>query len=385
MDQTIEELISEAVSLLENNQIERAEIALRKVLKLFPDHHLAIGTMGDFYLQAGRPDLALPFLRRLKVMRPDDYLSHYLLGVAYGKMARFFLSTLELKRAYKLEPKNSEVIRQLGINLGLQGEIEEGRKFLNKAISLDPYSPEAYADLGASYMFNGEYEKAEEYIKKSLSLDSQYPVALQLLEDLKSNQKEMEKLSEINKAKRLEELRSQEFRRQRQIELMMYNLSQMEATAEDLAEIEIEFKEMGLSGQITAIKDPDSPEGRAATEYIERHKKIKNIDSQKLSPEEIRQNVNRLLDKKTSIEEQKDLILILAHQGAKEALDGLKEYAQNPPEELKFWAQMAVDECKSFLAGEILDEPVIQIRKIGEEDKEVNLMEKIKKILKKKQ
>ena len=379
----IEELIRQAVAFFEEGKIEQAEIAFRKILKQFPDHHLAIGCLGDFYIQVGRPDLALPFLRRLKAIKPDDYLSHFLLGVAYGKMARFFLANKELNEAHKLEPKNSEIIRQIGINLSLKGEIKEGRKFLNKAISLDPYSAEAYADLAASYMFNGEYEKAEEYIKKSLNLDPQYLTALQLLEDLKSNQQEIEKLSEIDKVKRLKELQSQEFRRQKQIELMMYNLSQMEAAAEDLAEIEIEFKEMGLSGQVTAVKDPNSPEGRAVTEYIERHKKIKNIDSQRLNPKEIKQNVRRLLDKKTCIEEQKDLILILAHQGSKEALDGLKKYAKNPHEELKFWAEMAVDECKSFLAGKILDKPVVQFRQIGEENKEINLIEKIKKFLKK--
>lgn len=380
MEEKIEELISRAVSLLENDQIERAEIEFRKILKLFPDHHLAIGTMGDFYLQVGRPDLALPFLRRLKAMKPNDYLSHFLLGVAYGKMARFFLAVEELKKAYELESNNPEIVRQLGIHLGIKGEIEEGRKLLRKAISPDPSLPEPYADLGASYMFNGEYEKAKEYLEKSLRLDSRCPIALQLFEDLKSNQTELEKLSEADKAKRLKELQSQEWRRQKQIDLMMDNLSQMKETEEDIAEVMLEFKEMGLSGQITMFHDPNTPEGRAAIEYVERHKKIKNIDTQKLTSKKIKEITNKLLDNKTGLEEKKDLILILAHQAESEALEGLKQYAKNLDRELKIWVQMAIDECKSFLAGKILDEPVIQIHKIGKEDKKFNLMEKIKKI-----
>jgi len=381
----IEKLIRQAVALFEEGQTERAEIAFRKILKQFPNHHLAIGCLADFYMQVERPDLALPLLRRLVVLRPNDYISHFLLGVAYSKMVRCSHSLEELKKALALRPNDPEIMRQMGITLGLKGELKEARKILSQVVDLHPGLVEAYADLAANYMFNCEYTKAEKYLEKAQEIDPEHPIVKQVLKDLKHNQIEFQKMSKSQQEKRIQEVQSEKYKKQMRIELMMYNLSQMEATAEDLAEIEVEFKEMGLSGQITAVKNPDSPEGRAATEYVEWHKKIKNIDTQKLSPEEIKQNVNKLLDKETPIKEQKDLILILAHQGSKEALDGLKEYAKNPPEELKFWAKMAVDECKSFLAKDILEEPVIHFSNLSETEEdggeEDELDKEIKNIL----
>lgn len=381
MSQTIEELITQAVSLLEAGLVERAEIEFRKILKLFPDHHLAIGALGDFYLQVGRPDLALPPLRRLVVLRPNDYLSHFLLGVAYGKVGRFFLSLKELKKANELVPNHPEIFRQLGINLGFMGEIKEGRKLLEQVLSLNPGFSEVYADLGANYMFNGEYEKAKEYLEKSLALEPENSTAQQLSADLKSNQAKLEKLSLAEKEKRQQEIQSPESKRQMRIDLMMYQLSQMAAAKEDLAEVMLEFKKMGLSGQITQLHDPNTPEGRAAIEYVHRHQKIKNLDTQKLSPKEMEKITTKLLAEETNIEEKKDLILILAHQGESEALKGLEKYAQSPAKELKTWIQLAVDECKSFLAGKILNEPVIQIHKIGKESTvDDDLEEQIKKL-----
>lgn len=365
MPQSIEELIKRAASLFQNGQIERAEIEFKKILELFPNHHLAIGTLGDFYLQIGQPDLALPLLRRLVSIRPFDGMVHFLLGVAYNKVARFWHGFQELAKADKLKPADHEIIRQMGWCLSMKGEVEKGRALLEKSISLNSNSPEAYADLGASYLFNAEYEKAKEWLEKSLKIGSEYYLALQLLKNLKDNQAEFNKLSLSEKGRRQREIRSQEYRKQSRIDLMMHHLSEMEASKEDLAEVTQEFKEMGLSGQITMFHDPNTPEGKAAIEYVERHKKIKNLDSQKLNSKEIKKVAEKLLVKDTSIDEKKDLILTLAHQGAQEAFEALKKCAKNQPKELEIWFQMAIDECKSFLAGKILDEPVIQIHKIG--------------------
>lgn len=361
----IEKLIERAANFFKNGQLERAEIEFRKILEQFPDHHLAIGALGDYYLQIGQVYLALPLLRRLVTIRPFDYLAHFLLGVAYGKVGRYWHCLEELAKADKMKPNDPEIVRQMGVGLGIKGDIKEGRKYLEKAISLEPESPEAYTDLVANYMFNCEYEKAKEWLKKSLDIDPNNPTTLRLQKDLKENLAKFEKLSPLEKEKRRKEIQSQEYKKQMRIDLMMHYLSEMGESKEDLAEVMLEFKKMGLSGQITMFHDPNTPEGKAAIEYVERHKKIKDLDSQKLTSPEIKQIVNKLLSKQTPIEEKKDLILTLAHQGSIESLKGLKKYAKESDDELKIWVEMAINECKSFLAGEILDEPTIQIHKIG--------------------
>lgn len=369
MEQPIEVLIRQAVDLFYQGQFAKAEKKFKKILELHPNHPLVIGSLGDFYLQTGQVNLALPLLRRLVAIQGDDYNAHFLLGVAYAKVGRFWHSQNELEKADALKPNDPEITRQMGWGQGLAGEIETGRTLLKKSIALESHSPIAYADLGASYMFTGEYDEAEVWLKKSLSIDPEYRLARQLWEDLKTNRATLAKLSSVEQEKERKKLQSPEYHKQMRIDLMMNGLSQMKETSEDLAEVMLEFKKMGLSGQITMFHDPHTPEGKAAIEYVERHPKIKNLDRQKLTAAKVHQLANRLLSNKTALEEKKDIILTLAHQGSLEALKVLEKYAEKPDDELMTWARMALDECKSFLSGAILDEPVVQIHRMGEDKK----------------
>ena len=132
------------------------------------------------------------------------------------------------------------------------------------------------------------------------------------------------------------------------------------------------LKEKGLGGSIMAVDDPESEEGRASIEYIEYHKKIPESYYANMPEEEIEWSREILLSKKSSIENKKKALIILAHKGRIDVYKTLEEYEKNPDPELKIWLNLAIQECQSFLESDIMNKPVLSIgrvTKIGRNEK----------------
>ena len=103
----------------------------------------------------------------------------------------------------------------------------------------------------------------------------------------------------------------------------------------------------GLTAFVTFVDDPNTPEARAMREYIDNHYLLpKNYEDTPV--EEIAEKGEKLLDSSTSIEEKKSIIMLLAHLGVYESYKYLKAYHKNPDPELQVWADMALDECRTF-------------------------------------
>ncbi len=63
--------------------------------------------------------------------------------------------------------------------------------------------------------------------------------------------------------------------------------------------------------------------------------------------------------------------MLLAHLGVYESYRILKRYQENPSPELRFWAKMAFDECRTFAQQSLSDETLTAltlIEKIGRND-----------------
>lgn len=55
-----------------------------------------------------------------------------------------------------------------------------------------------------------------------------------------------------------------------------------------------------------------------------------------------------LLSKHAKIPTKEAILILLAHHPSKEALGALKTYNKQPDEELKYFAQFALDECEMW-------------------------------------
>ncbi len=121
------------------------------------------------------------------------------------------------------------------------------------------------------------------------------------------------------------------------------------------------MEKKGLKGQILKVDGSQDEASRQAVEYINYHQKI----SESSSTDEIEKAKKILLNHKSSLEEKKKAILVLAHTGKVDCLRALEKYAKKPDSELSVWAETAVGECKLFLKSDLLDKPMVEIGKIS--------------------
>jgi hypothetical protein len=131
--------------------------------------------------------------------------------------------------------------------------------------------------------------------------------------------------------------------------------SNPELTPEELLELGRAARQAGKILQVTYVDDPGSPEGLAAKEYVNSHHWLPE-NYRTLPPEEVERLGRALLDKKSPVLERKKALMLLGHRGSIEAYRILKHFVRKPPPELKVWAEMAFDECKTFLASELTDD-----------------------------
>lgn len=121
------------------------------------------------------------------------------------------------------------------------------------------------------------------------------------------------------------------------------------------------MEKKGLKGQILKVDNSQDEASKQMIEYIEYHKKI----SEKNSNNEIEKAKKILLSNKSSLENKKKAILILAHTGRVDCLRVIEKYAEKPDSKLSVWIETAVGECKLFLKSDFLDKPMVEIGKIN--------------------
>lgn len=106
--------------------------------------------------------------------------------------------------------------------------------------------------------------------------------------------------------------------------------------------------EKGRAPQVSGTIDSPDPEIQAAGKYIGSGHALLPVDYQDI-PTEILEGMGRLLlEGEPSFKTKEAIMVILAHQESKEALNFLKEYNRMPDHELKYYAKFALEECEMW-------------------------------------
>lgn len=103
-----------------------------------------------------------------------------------------------------------------------------------------------------------------------------------------------------------------------------------------------------LIPMVHVVEDLTSDEGKTVMEYIEAHSLLPPRPH--LLPLSFIQTLGRRLYEAPTIEEKKGILIILAHHGSLAALDILSGFRDSAEASLKHWTQLALDECRTFLA-----------------------------------
>ena len=111
--------------------------------------------------------------------------------------------------------------------------------------------------------------------------------------------------------------------------------------------LEKSWKDKGRVSQVSGTMDDSDSQMQAAGEYIGGHA-ILPKDYDRIPKETIIEMGNLLFCKEVKYNTKEAIMMILAHHISKDALKILEKYNLIPDKELKFFAEISLDECRMW-------------------------------------
>jgi tetratricopeptide (TPR) repeat protein len=158
----------------ESGDVEKAIEQFKAALARAPDDPDLQLRVGSAYVSIGRPDDALPMLRKVLESRPRSAEAHHYVGRAL--MLKGSSQQAEavryLKRAVELDPNRAEfhVYLAWAANEATPAQLELARDEIDKALALDKLAAEAYWQKGVLERMEGAIEDAIKDEKRALEL-----------------------------------------------------------------------------------------------------------------------------------------------------------------------------------------------------------------------
>ncbi len=364
---------NEQIAIMEKfsqNPEQGLEMALL-YLAAHPDDKIINGVIGDMFINLGEFSKAIKYLETAAKLNPNEHITHFLWGVALAKTGRFNKGLAKLQRAQELQPKDLEIKRNTGWVTAMRGrykddkqEIEKGRNILKEVVEQEPENVVAMTDLGQSYLMAHNFDAAFEWMDQAIKIEPDndfvkmiHQDVIEMREQYKNDKGFQEFIAKQKVVKAYsgppakdDDEMDEQVAKQFEIEGLINELNSGNLSKEEMARVMKKLEATGMVGQITAITDPNSADAKVATEYIEYHQKVPNVEEKKTAVE-IEKLIDKLFNSKLDLEEQKKIILILAHQGTEQALVALEKFQQQSKGEMVTWLKMAIDECRAFLAA----------------------------------
>jgi tetratricopeptide (TPR) repeat protein len=158
----------------ESGDVPKAIEQFKSALARAPDDPDLQLRVGSAYVAIGRPDDALPMLRKVLDKRPGSAEAHHYIGRALMLKGRGeqVEAVRYLKRAVDLDPNRAEFHVYLAweANETTPAQLELARDEIDKALALDKMSAEAYWQKGVLERMEGAIEDAVRDTKRALEL-----------------------------------------------------------------------------------------------------------------------------------------------------------------------------------------------------------------------
>jgi tetratricopeptide (TPR) repeat protein/drug/metabolite transporter superfamily protein YnfA len=166
--------IKRAAIATKRNRLADAETMYRHALRIAPNDSQAVSLISKLYLAAGRPALAVPYLKQLAA-RSDDPDAFVELGNAYFLLRQLDSAALILGRALSINPRDASALRWMGATLLEQGSVAQAIPYLERALWADSTSAFTYALLGSALLATGDLEGAERMFDDAVRIDRRDP------------------------------------------------------------------------------------------------------------------------------------------------------------------------------------------------------------------
>jgi tetratricopeptide (TPR) repeat protein len=142
----------------------------RKALLILPDFTKARHMLAEYYLRVGRPDQAIDETLLALKYDPENSSTYVILGNIYTGRAMYKDAMKAYKKALDINPFNPDAFYNLGLIYSARGLLNEAQRNYEMAIQSDPGYFWAYNKLGLIYLQKNQYDKGFVMFEKALKI-----------------------------------------------------------------------------------------------------------------------------------------------------------------------------------------------------------------------
>jgi predicted TPR repeat methyltransferase len=178
---TLEEAISIAIQLQQNEQWTAADDIYRRVLEVAPDYAEALHYSGVLAHQQGRSAEAVALIERSLQLEPTRADWHSNLGIVLRDRLKLDEAVVVFQHAIALDPDHTNAHNNLGVVLRAQGKVVEAEAAYRAAIRVNPDNSDAYTNLGILLNAQNRTHEAVVCFCKVITFRPKHPEARRLL------------------------------------------------------------------------------------------------------------------------------------------------------------------------------------------------------------
>lgn len=173
------DLIARGLALHRQKRLKEAEFCYQNVLRQDPDHPEANNLMGTLAAEARKAAMAVDYFKRaVTATKAANHVYRNNLGNAYLMANRPELALVELQWVVRRQPRLYPALCNLGRAYRKLNLADQGLAYLEKAMRLDPERPDARIALAESLIDLGRMDEAAALYREILAMMPDFPEAL---------------------------------------------------------------------------------------------------------------------------------------------------------------------------------------------------------------
>lgn len=144
---------------------------LKIILKIEPDHVLALRRIGKIEHDLNEYEAAEAHLRHLLALEPDDVEGGLLLGaVLANDKKRYAEAELVFRHVLQIAPDSPSALHNYGLLKRFQGDLDAADDYLSKACALYPNESDFAFSLGICKMFREDMQSANGWFNRAVEI-----------------------------------------------------------------------------------------------------------------------------------------------------------------------------------------------------------------------
>jgi predicted TPR repeat methyltransferase len=178
---SLEEAVSIAIRLQQNDQWVAARDVYRRILEVAPDYADALHFSGVLAHQEGHSEEAVALIQRSLELEPDRADWHSNLAIVLRDRLDLEAASAACRRAIALDPNHPNAHNNLGVILRAQGHLAEAEAEYREAVRVNPDHSDAYTNLGILLNAQKRTHEAVVCFCKVITFRPKHPEARRLL------------------------------------------------------------------------------------------------------------------------------------------------------------------------------------------------------------